>query len=299
MVAQSRRQRLILPTRPVPIAPAAGGAAALLTAALIALMPVTALESLILRSGVAAVLAAAEPPLGATARLVLILTVGGVVGLIVWLGTFLLVGARALAVGGEPSVDAVPKLRRADAHPDAPARAPLFAHRDLGTPFLDIRANRQTDDPATPAPIEMVEEAENADVRPLPILRPMTEVPVDVPADLDLPLAAFDPAAIPDVPMAPPAPPPPSLAPRPQVIDSGDRFETFQLRPVVKPVATADFRVAPQRAPVDTKATLTALLERLERGVADRSEDRADRPTPPSEGLEQTLGLLRRMATRG
>lgn len=300
MVAQSRRQHLTLPAGPVPLARFAGVAAALITTAMIALIPVGTLETLILRSGVPAVLAAAEPPLGFTARIVMILLGGTIAGLIFWLGTFLLVGDRSVVVGGSRRDGNIPVLRRADAHPDAPAREPLFATRDLGTPFLDIRAG-DPGDQAQPVALNATSDADPAwsedEQRPLPILRS----PIDLPADLDEPMAAYDPAAIPDTPLAPPAPPPPPLGVRPQVIDSGERFETFQLRPAVTPVVD-EARPAVARPPVDTAATLTALLERLERGVSERAE-RAPSPEPSAndageQGLQHTLGMLRRMATR-
>lgn len=294
MVPESRSQRLTLPITPIPAAPLAGVVVAVLTAALFALIPVAALESMIVRSGIAAVLAAAEPPLGTTARIVLILIGGGLAGLIAWLATFLVVGARRINFAKGRAGSDVPVLRRADAHPDAPARAPLFAARDLGTPFLEIRADQPSDEAAA-APSTMTSmTADDIAPRPLPIMRS----PIDLPADLDQPLSAYDAASIPVVPIAPPAPPPPplapQLAPRPQVIDAGERFETFDLKPLADPALDRRPPVTP-RATVDTKATLTALLERLERGVAERAE----RPTPPQEGIEETLGLLRRMATRG
>ena len=291
MVAQSRRQRLTLSLAPLPAAPLVGVACAVLTAALFALIPVATLETLIMRSGIAAVLAAAEPPLGSTARIALILVGSAFVGSVAWFGTFLAVGTRTLSFGGRRAEGAVPVLRRADAHPDAPARAPLFAARELGTPFLDIHAPQTTDDGVeAPSIAPAFDLPDDQAPRPLPIMRS----PIDLPSDLDQPLAAYDPAAIPDVPMAPPAPPPAALAPRPQVIDAGERFETFELTPVVRRDDAVSAPMAP-RAPIDTRASLTALLERLERGVSDR----ADRPTPPQEGIEETLGELRRMAMRG
>ncbi len=318
MVSPLSRQRLRLPTTTLPAAPLIGFVCAALTAIIFGLMPVSTLESIILRSGIAAVIAAAEPPLGSTARILLILLGGSFIGVIAWFGLFLMIGSRTISIttGGVPRNAAadVPVLRRADAHPDAPARAPLFANRDLGTPFLEVRARElagksTTDagDVPTPAPPPLPKpRVAVLGAQPLPLIRD----PMVVPRDLDQPLAAFDPAAIRDVPLAPPPKPLPTLVPmpRPQLIDPGERFETFELTPMVRPDRTAP----PQqrRTPHDTQATLAALLDRLERGVSHRGDvppshrgdvppsHRGDVPPSQGDGLQQALGELRQMATR-
>lgn len=228
-----RHRRLI-----VPLAPTLGGALGLAVAAAIAVMPADMLESLVMKSDVPAVLAAAAPPLGATARVLLLLIVGGGVAVFAGLGLWLTLGNRRIALGRAPIDPELPQLRRADSHPDAPPRALVRAHRDLGAP------------PPAAAP-----------ERPLP-------------ADLDAPLAEYDPGAIPDVPRAPV----PAVAPlvrfeRPQLIDPGDRFETFDL----------------VRPPVEPTATLHALLDRLERGFARRPQS--------GRSLDQALVDLRRLAS--
>lgn len=314
MVSPRPRQRLKLPMATLPVAPLAGIAAGVLTALVFGLMPVVTLEGFILRSGLAAVVAAAEPPLGSTARLLLILSGGSFVGLVSWFGLFLLIGSRTVSISagatGNTAPD-VPVLRRADAHPDAPARAPLFANRDLGVPFLEVRAPMPAETPASdlepadldpaepilPGPRIAVVQPQPLPLQPLPIMRQ----PLAVPRDLDQPMAAFDPAAIPDTPMPPPARPLPSLAanPRPQLIDPGERFETFELTPLVRPERdrspTPPAAAPRRRAPIDTQATLATLLDRLERGVAQQGEPAATQ----GSGLKQALGELRAMATRG
>ncbi len=311
MVANPHRQRLILP-----VAPLGGAALGLMTAIAFALIPGEILDRLILRSGIAAIIAAAEPPLGMTARIVLALMGGGTVALLGWFALFLVLGSRTLALGGEALApadpdtgDSVPVLRRADAHPDAPSRRPVFANRDLGTPFLEVRAR------------QAINDAELGDPALAPL--PMSLGSIDLPVDLDMPLSAFDPDAI-GVPLdftpVPPravsprpaaaAPPPliiPPLVPaaeRRQIFEPTERFETFELTPMVRTDATEPPmpRAEPSREPRDTQATITALLERLERGVTHRN---AHPPAPavkrqarPEDGLQDTLGTLRRMATR-
>lgn len=229
-----RHHRLILP-----LAPTIGGGLGLVVALGVAVMPAWLIEALVAKSGVAAVIAAAAPPLGPTARIVLLLAGGGGTALFVGLGLWLLLGNRALSIRPSVGDSEVPHQRRADAHPDAPPRPPVRAHRDLGAPFID--------DPI----VERV-----------------------LPVDLDCPLADFDPAAIPDVPREPIR----AVAPlvrfeRPQLIDPGDRFETFDPAPVA--------------AALEPTATLHALLDRLERGIARR----------PVRDLEQAVGDFRRYAS--
>ena len=271
-----------IPTRlKLSLAPTFAIAAGLCVALACMVAPADVLETIVLDSGVPALFPAAAPPLGWTARTALAMIAGGGVAAVVWVATMLLLGGerevtfapRRLAIPTLPAlsklafraardritVETAPVLRRADAHPDAPARAPLLALRDLGTPFLYVRA------PA-PEPVER-----------------------DLPRDLDAPLAAFDPHAIPDVAAEPVRPVAPLHAVRnPAVIEAGERFEAFELRP---PVA-APLDQPPIAAP-RTDATIHALLDRLERGVSNRAGPRS-RPG----GIDDALSELRRLAAR-
>ena len=83
-----------LPLAPL-IAAVAGGGAALG----VAMIPVPALEALVMDSGLPAILAAAEPPLGTTARLAVALGTGAFVGAFMWLSAFILLGSRGLTIG--------------------------------------------------------------------------------------------------------------------------------------------------------------------------------------------------------
>jgi hypothetical protein len=251
MVAYLHRHRLILP-----IAPTAGGALGLGFALAVAIAPAALLERLVAASGLPAILTVAAPPLGPTARMLLVLIGGGGLALIAGLALFLVLGRKTLAIGrAEVPGDAVPVLRRADAHPDAPARRPVFAHEDLGVPFLDVA-----------------------------VAPPPEEAPL--PRDLDQPLAAFDPAAIPAVPRTPSV----SLAPlarieRPQLIDPGDRFESFDPAPLAEPI--------------EPGATIHALLDRLERGVTrhDRRPSLVTRDGAAPEDLHDALAALHRLSS--
>lgn len=254
--------------RPVTLSltPSLGIAAAACAATICLVLPSATLEALVLTSGIPAIVPAAEPPLGYTARVALAMITGGAAGAIVWLAAFLAFGGEGLVtlrpraprlapISTVESTAPAPVLRRADAHPDAPPRAPLNAAQELGDWFQD-----------PPAP---------------PVERAL-------PRDLDAPLAAFDPAAIPDV-AAAPQPPVASLQPRAirTDLEPGERIDAFELP---RPAVQAD--PAPIAAP-RTDATIHALLDRLERGVAARRDGGGSRPS-----VAGTLDELRQLATR-
>jgi hypothetical protein len=138
------------------------------------------LESLVWTTGVAALVPAAAPPLGMTARALLALGSGLLVAALLWSSLFLLFGPGGFLIRRRAREDGVPVIRRADAHPDAPPRKPMSA-ADLGTPMMEVGVGPDGRDERT------------------------------IPADLDLPLAAFDPKAILPVPMEPVRPVPPLI----------------------------------------------------------------------------------------
>lgn len=269
----------------LPIAPLAAIALGALAALGVAATPVAGLESLVMDSGLPAVISAAEPPLGLTARAGMAVLTGGFVGLFTWLAAFILLGTRSVTLGGaaEISGEAVPTpiLRRADAHPDAPPRPPLLATRDLGKPFLEVRATDAKVDESVAAakaeaPAEPVEQA--------------------LPQDLEQPLSAFDPDAILAVPMPPPIKLPP-VRRAPPVLAPTERLEVFELTPPVRkpvPPAAPVVPVEPIARP-ETEASVHALLERLEKGVV-RRQARAATAKQVERGLEDALATLRNMA---
>lgn len=201
------------------IAPVGGGIAGAAAAALFLLLPDTVLEDWVWRSGLPSLVAAAEPPLGVTARAVLALGGATLAAAVAWSALFLLFGPGGLFAPRVAPADGVPVLRRADAHPDAPARKPLSA-ADLDLPEPE---------PAPP---------------PAPVIQP-------IPVDLDQPLAAFHPGALPDVPREPVRP---VAALRPRLaLAAGERIATVEL----------------PRAPTESPAapSIESLLARLEQSA--------------------------------
>jgi hypothetical protein len=263
MVAFPILNRLTITPAALAAVVAAGTAAAVIVA-----LPSHALESLVAGSGIAAFVPAAAPPLGFTARLLLTMLAGAAIGSLAWSIVTLLPRPRPRrraplheVLASETIVHVpVPVLRRADAHPDAPPRAPLIATLELGTPFLDVRAKA---------------------------LPPRER---DIPRNLEAPLSAYDPAAILDQPVAPVPPVAPLF--RKPALDNGERFESFDL-PRPAPLPLDERPIAAPR----TEATIHALLERLERGVARRAE-LAPATSEPESQLQDTLSELRQLATR-
>lgn len=291
----------------LPFAPIVAGVLGAGVAAACALMPGAMLEGLVMDSGLPAVVSAAEPPLGMTARLMLAGGAGGLVALFGWFGLYLVLGSRGLTLGKVVVDDeALPVLRRADAHPDAPARAPLLATRDLGTPFLEVTAPPKIEPEVRKTAAQPLFAPEPEPV--ISVIQPVVEQ--ELPIDLEQPLAAFDPHAIPEIPMPPPTCVSP-LRPRPAVFDSSERFETFELTPMRRSAPPPRLRPAPRPEPraeqepivtPKTDATIHALLERLEKGVVRRGmavgPEPEVNPRTTERGLEEALVTLRNLARR-
>ncbi len=295
----------------------AGAALAVLSA------PVGMLEMLVSSAGISEALPAAAPPLGLSARLLIAGFAAAMAVGIAWavtgydhsasgkgaakgdrkMGFALskLAGSRLSALARGRSVEparSAPVLRRADAHPDAPARPPIFASRDFGgedifAPFpgeedveersVSSPSPTNLDLPRAPAPLDAVELAGIATVAPTaPAPMPVLAGPSFVPTFAPQPEEADVPAALPSVVGVEP------LEPRP--LDS-------------RPLATL---------------SLGELTERLERGLSRRSPVGAATeacviadmpPVPPvsvrdhvepdlDEALRAALDSLRTMASR-
>ncbi len=137
----------------LPMAALAGGSVGFFAFA----MPVGLFESLIGATGLPALLPAAQPPLGDTARFAFVGAAAAATFAPVWMLLRALGKAPAAprplaeAVASEP-----PRLRRADMHPDAPSRHPLRAGSDFGIP-LDAMPQ---DDRGEPVDVSVVENVD-------------------------------------------------------------------------------------------------------------------------------------------
>ena len=104
-------------------------------------MPIAQVERIVMASGLPSLLAAAHPPLGTKAQALFSLGSGVAAAIAVVLGFAALGGSRPLPDRpiADPAIpdDMIPRQRAADAHPDAPARRPIFAGKDFGDP-LDL-----------------------------------------------------------------------------------------------------------------------------------------------------------------
>ncbi|HEY0412961.1 MAG TPA: hypothetical protein VGD66_07460 [Allosphingosinicella sp.] len=163
-------------------------------------MPEDLFSTLVVKSGLPKVLAAAQPPLGDTARLGIVAVVALVTFAFVWSLLRALDGVPARVAGveaeGEPEPQGeVLRLRKADAHPDAPARRPLLAGRELGEPFAPEGEMLLTQADLAPEPVS-VPEAE-AEFGPPPAAEPEPE-PEAEPEALPSFLVAQEPETEPD-----------------------------------------------------------------------------------------------------
>lgn len=133
-------------------------------------MPADIFSGLVTGSGLPAVVPAAQPPLGDTARLAVVIAAAFATFLAVWLLLRALnkvpagrkSGRKVAEVPNDP-----PRLRRADMHPDAPSRSPILAGRELGVPLDEMAVDERGAEQVDLAEVENVDyEAEWE--RPLP-----------------------------------------------------------------------------------------------------------------------------------
>lgn len=110
-------------------------------------LPPALLERLVLALGLDRVIAAAAPPLGETARLLIaagMSTVGEILGLLVGRG---LAARRRPRAATQPTEapDEILTRRARDAHPDAPPRKPVSAAEDFAVPLRTNPIGRATE----------------------------------------------------------------------------------------------------------------------------------------------------------
>ena len=234
-----------------------------------------ALARLVLQLHLPAVLAAAAPPLGWTARLVLAVALaglGGAIGLAIGLALYFRAGgalpARSVHARPAAQTDATEpamRVRSRDAHPDAPPRRPLVVTQDVlpyPTAMVDTPAKNQVDDDRDCDSIfDQTDQlpglaAVLSAVNPLAIAPPSAPVkPLFILAPSAAPLAgpetmAIAPPARPDVPVAPISMPP------------------------LASIAAAAPKVPLAQLPL-TSLGMVQLIERLAHAIAVRQQHRA------------------------
>ena len=274
-----------------------------IVAALVAGMPQDSLDLMMWRLWLPHIMSAATPPIGVTGRTLLAIAamlpfVGAGVALWWWRGRPAQPGpVRAK----RPVAQMPPTIRRADAHPDAAPRRPIRAAEDLGPPLPMVAA---------------------------PLARGVPEPERPVPADLDQPLAAFDPISVPDVPREPvravaplakaesvvdyawspdakvaadePVLPFLAMAPEPVVEPApaaeansvGDAVRTDAVHPRLDSTVRRASRVEPvtEAAPaMAADASIAGLLDRLERGARKKFEPAPARASAPEAQKAESL----------
>ena len=272
----------------------AGFAAAALGFAAFA-MPDWRLNQLVAATGLPEFLAAAQPPLGMKARagfaLLVALMAFGTFFALLRAADLLPSGKRAPAAGVDADEEPEPiRLRRADAHPDAPARRPLVAGRELGEPVAEED--------------ELLLEREEASEEGLPSFLVAQE-----PEEADAADAEADYSDAPDLVWGEPeheltAELAPEAAAEPEpaaVVEAGP-----------PPIVAFESEPAPQAEPAPAPAaegeeSITRLMKRLEFGLARREKspalDAAAVAAPAEESvghrLRSAISDLEKLAARG
>lgn len=142
-------------------------------------VPPAMLEKLVSAVGLPAVLPAAAPPLGFTARAMVALALTGVGALAGLVLALRLRGkgkdaapasSRRFNLGRKPAEDAEPRRRARDGHPDAPARRPVAASEDLsGIEPLGERAFETSTGPVRRAGLQAAIYDESSFATPAPL----------------------------------------------------------------------------------------------------------------------------------
>lgn len=166
------------------------------------------IEQLVLSSQIELLLPMATPPLGMTARLLLAAAFGVGGGLLGWLTIRLIAPGTARRPARRPARRSVAdprpatsdhpliRLREADAHPDAPARRPIWAHEELGAQSFDspvsARALPVRHDHDEPKPPVETAPAPLPDSAPVPIMAPEPAAPKPMALSPGFPIAPVD-----------------------------------------------------------------------------------------------------------
>ena len=249
-------------------------------------MPEWRLTQIVAATGLPDILAAAQPPLGMKARLGFALVVG-----LFSFGAFFAVLRRldggARVDGGADSIDAdrAPepiRLRRADFHPDAPARRPLVAGREFGEPPPEeelLLEPEQADAAASLPPFLVAQEAEEAEeVAVEPVDDPVAQA-----QDQEVPFAF--PSVVQAEPAIPLAAPEPAASPEPEPV--------AERAPEPEPQPEPEARPEPE---CEGEESISRLMKRLEFGLARRERAAPADPAAIAPRADDAVGHRLRSA---
>lgn len=153
----------------LPKVPVASAISGLIVAALILMTPNPWFEAFIVETGLPGVLTAAEPPLGARARVVFALIAALIVTIGAWGALTPILGRKSLKRAEDQSEypqdegeHESRRIRRADSHPDAPYRRPIMAGDEMGIPLdlVTVAADENAHDDAASDILDLQEVAE-------------------------------------------------------------------------------------------------------------------------------------------
>lgn len=253
-------------------------------------MPDSLFSGLVETSRLPELVPAAQPPLGETARFAAVgaaflLTFASVWALMALLGRV----PPSRKPEAEPEAESeAPKLRRADAHPDAPARRPLLA-RDLGEP-LDLQ-----DFPEATAQEEP--EFVEAEHRPLPAFL-VPQVPEAEPI-----AQAEEQRAEPEVQRDPPEPETAEVEPEPEAVAGPE--------PEAEVLPISELAAQLPEAEEEKDQSLSQLVNRIEFGLSRKRQalpaalERAPAEESPAEQekvghrLRSAINDLQKIASSG
>jgi hypothetical protein len=158
-------------TRPqgisLPLAPVMAGSIGFGIAIVIGTLPAPLFEDMVMASGLPALLSAAEPPLGLTARALVTISLGLLIAAIAQVPLSWLYGRRRVRIKTPKAVShiKVHNIGAEWARAASPKPRPIVAHEELGAPFLSVNAGSPAPEPAPallakPAPTKQQRAAE-------------------------------------------------------------------------------------------------------------------------------------------
>ncbi len=267
----------------LPKIPVASAVSGLIVAALILMTPNPWFEAFIVETGLPGLVAAAEPPLGARARIVFALIAALIVTIAAWAVLTAILGRKLSKrseehYGDDRAVETQesPRIRRrADSHPDAPYRRPIMAGDEMGVP-LDL---------VTVAPEEPADR--NDDILEL------DEIVEEDPTFVEAIDTIAETSADDDQPVLPETDATDEMNDRPEPVFaiSLPQRDAVSNDPVPEPVEREEVAVAPI-APAphsDARAELADLVARLEAGLERKQGRRKKGQNGPADQAHENV----------